>query len=132
MSISKKRLKEIGIPLISAMLIVISSLFAMGCGGSATTSISSTVSSTTSVQLINDSSIPIHYFYISPSSSGEWGPDQLGESTIVDPWESYTVHNIPCGDSYDLLVEDIFNDELAIRFDVFLSCSTTMRWTITD
>ena len=66
---------------------------------------SSGQSSTSNFYVVNDSSQIICYVYLSLSSSSEWGYDQLGDSTVVNPGETFTIYNVPYG-SYDILVED--------------------------
>lgn len=52
------------------------------------------------VVVLNQSSFTIHSLYISPTSSDEWGPDQLGED-IIPPGGTMTFTGIACG-SYDV------------------------------
>ncbi|GAB4510762.1 MAG: hypothetical protein Tsb0020_28320 [Haliangiales bacterium] len=59
----------------------------------------------------NDSSYIIDYLYITPSYSGNWGPDLLGSRSLY-PGESATV-SVDCGE-YDVLVVDEFGVECAL------------------
>jgi hypothetical protein len=87
--------------------------------------------SSATLRVANASSIRIWYLYVSPSSSGEWGPDQLG-SQILDPGEVATIRNVPCGHSYDLKVEGSSHNTLATRYGLYLSCGETFTWTLTN
>lgn len=54
------------------------------------------------VENLTDDSIC--FLYVSPTESSDWGDDQLGESTVVDPGDSWSVYEIPTG-TYDLRAE---------------------------
>ncbi len=85
------------------------------------------VSSTSSLLLVNDSSISIWYLYVSPSSSSSWGGDQLG-ANVVSPGERFTLRSIPCGQRYDLKVEGSGHATLATSYGVYFACGETMTW----
>lgn len=40
--------------------------------------------------VINNSSLDVHYFYASPSSDRQWGPDLLGENNKLDAYSQGT------------------------------------------
>jgi hypothetical protein len=52
----------------------------------------------------NNSSWDFHYVYISPSSQGEWGPDQLGNDTIPSG-SSYNFTGVGCN-TWDVKIVD--------------------------
>lgn len=57
-----------------------------------------------SFNLVNQSGRVIEQFYASPSSQQSWGPDRLGENTVVPPGQ-YVAVRLPQGEcSYDLRV----------------------------
>ena len=72
---------------------------------------SSSQISTGNFYIVNDSSQIICYVYLSLSSSSEWGYDQLGDSAVVNPGETFTIYDVPY-DTYDLLVEDCAENTL--------------------
>lgn len=53
----------------------------------------------------NISAEPIHYIYMSPSAQNTWGPDLLGESTVLDVGQSFTIQNI-VGGQWDVKIVD--------------------------
>jgi hypothetical protein len=54
--------------------------------------------------LVNDSSVAICYLYLSPSSAEDWGPDQFGEDTVLEPGATFTLTGVEPG-QYDMYVE---------------------------
>lgn len=46
---------------------------------------------TVEFQLINNSSLALHYFYTSPSNDTNWGGDLLGEDGTLEPGYNGTV-----------------------------------------
>ena len=95
--------------------------------GQNTTDLGSSTS-THSLTVINESAASICYLYISPDTSDEWGPDQLGEDNVLQAGESFEVFGIDPG-LYDLRVVTC-DDEEVIRSDVQIS--EDISWTITD
>ena len=84
----------------------------------------------TSATLIvqNDSSETIFYLYVSRSIDPDWGPDQLGSSTVIDPGESFRLEGIPCGIDYDLMATDAYDQPLATTFGNRFACGDTLTW----
>ena len=80
------------------------------------------------VKLINQSKWEIHHIFLSSSTDGEWGPDQL-EDEVLAKGASLTLKNIPC-DDYDIKVVDEDGDECVIE-KVSL-CGDDSYWKITD
>jgi hypothetical protein len=85
--------------------------------------------STATLRVQNYSDWSIWYLYVSPSVDDDWGPDQLGSSTIPSG-SSFTVTGIPCGRSYDLRAEDSGHGVMAERYGVYFACGDTMTWTL--
>ena len=80
--------------------------------------------------MVNSSSYSITELYVSPASSGSWGPDQL-PSTIA-PAGSFTVTNIPPG-SYDLrAVASNGTTFWQTTSPVSITAGGLFTWTLTD
>jgi len=80
------------------------------------------------VTIHNDSEWSIHHFFLSSSTEGEWGPDQLGDEVIKNGG-SFTLTGIPC-DEYDVRLVDEDGDECVVEaVDV---CGEDDSWLITD
>lgn len=82
----------------------------------------------------------ICFLYVSPSESSEWGDDQLGDSTVIDPGDSWSVFDVPIG-TYDLraeMCEGDFVEEAGVVLDgeytwtIFVEGATGEFMTITD
>lgn len=88
-----------------------------------------TFSDTTGVSLhvINDSSLELCYLYVSSSDSDEWGPDQLGDSTIP-AGSDFMVEGLEPG-TYDMRAEACDGSELE---EYGLDLSGDFEYTITD
>ena len=57
----------------------------------------------------NESDWDIHFLYLSPSASDEWGPDQLGDDVIISG-SRYKLKGVGCN-TYDVLIVDEDSDE---------------------
>ena len=87
-----------------------------------------------SIEVDNRSDWHIHQLFLSPSSSSDWGPDQLRDDVIMSG-DRYTLSGIAC-DTYDVRIIDEDQDEcvmseirlcksnqrLSIDNDTLLSC----------
>ena len=82
----------------------------------------------------------ICFLYVSPSESSDWGDDQLGDSTVIDPGDSWSVFDVPIG-TYDLraeMCEGDFVEEAGVVLDgeytwtIFVEVATGEFMTITD
>lgn len=62
-----------------------------------------------SIEVDNRSDWHIHQLYLSPSSSSDWGTDQLRDDVIMSG-DSYTLTGIAC-DTYDVRIVDEDQDE---------------------
>ena len=83
------------------------------------------------VQVVNNSSATICYVYISPSTSTEWGEDQLGAENTIPPGSSFTVQNIPPG-TYDFRADDCSNTQIDVEQGITVNAGQTVTWTFTD
>ena len=76
----------------------------------------------------NKSEWGIHHLYLSPEDKETWGADQLGEQ-VIEPGESFTLKNIPCGE-YDIKVVDEDGDACVIEGIVM--CKDHTHWDLTN
>jgi hypothetical protein len=76
----------------------------------------------------NKSEWGIHHLYLSPEDKETWGADQLGEE-VIEPGESFTLKNIPCGE-YDIKVVDEDGDACVIEGIVM--CKDHTHWDLTN
>ena len=90
---------------------------------------SALAASTAEVVIQNNSQWQIHNLYISPTSTDEWGEDQLGEHVIETGGGTYTLTDIPCA-AYDVRLIDEDGDECVVT-DVGL-CGGKGNWVIED
>jgi hypothetical protein len=81
------------------------------------------------VTVVNQSLWAIHELYLSSTDDSEWGPDQLGPTTVIGSGERYTIKRIPC-DTYDVKLVDEDGDECVVG-GVAL-CGAGATWVITD
>jgi len=109
-------------------------LAALACGpfGAASTPtplpptpIPPTVPPAASVTVINQTGSTICYLYVSPSTSDEWGADQLGTNNVIGAGQSFTLTVQP--GTYDLRAEDCEGNALAEQYNVALGQFT---WTV--
>ena len=87
-------------------------------------------STTSSVEIVNNSWWSIYQLYLSPTSSSEWGPDQLGAEVISSEGDTFSLNGIPC-DNYDVKIIDEDGDACEIR-GISLCGSNQERWEITN
>jgi S1-C subfamily serine protease len=78
--------------------------------------------------VVNESSRPICYAFMSPSGAQNWGEDDLEAEEIIEPGASRT-WVIPAA-TYDLLVEDCDQQTLAEEYDLDLTQGQV--YTVTD
>lgn len=60
----------------------------------------------------NKSDWAIAEFYLAPSETEDWGPDQLGEQ-IIGTGDTFTLKGVPC-DTYDVMLIDEEGDECVV------------------
>jgi len=81
------------------------------------------------VHITNKSDWEIHHFFMQPSDSEAWGPDQLGDNIIKANGGSFELNKIPC-DTYDIKLVDEDGDECVVEaVDV---CASKEGWVITS
>lgn len=81
------------------------------------------------VRITNKSDWEIHHFYMQPSDSEAWGPDQLGDNIIKASGGTFELNKIPC-DTYDVKLVDEDGDECVVEaVDV---CASQAGWVITS
>lgn len=80
------------------------------------------------VVIQNDSDWDIHYLYLSPTYSNDWGPDQLGDH-VIGSGSRYKLKGVSC-DTYDVRIVDEDADECVIT-EVAL-CIFKEEWRITN
>ncbi len=117
----------------TTMGVLLFSLLTLACaredgGGGGTTSPrviggGEPTSTTTSITFNNRSDVTVYYLYVSPSSSSDWGPDQLG-SRVLAGGESFRLNGVPCDTSYDFKFEGPGHDELLTRYEVWVACGS--------
>lgn len=80
------------------------------------------------VTVANQSEWEIHQFFLAPSDTDEWGPDQLTDN-VIGKGESFKLTSIPCN-TYDVKLVDEEGDECVVEaVDI---CGGKGTWTITS
>jgi hypothetical protein len=79
-----------------------------------------------SVKITNRSDWEIHHLFLSPTSTDDWGPDQL-QDAVLGTGESFILTGLPC-DSYDVKLVDEAGDECVVE-DVAI-CGAGEGWVI--
>lgn len=64
------------------------------------------------VVIENESDWDIHFLYLSPTSSDDWGPDQLGDE-VLSSGSRFKIKGIDC-DTYDVRIIDEDDDECVL------------------
>jgi hypothetical protein len=86
------------------------------------------LTASTSVNIVNNSSWEIHHVYLQASDQEAWSTDQLNGS-IIAPGGSYSLSNAACdGPTTKVITED--KDGCFLSSAV--SCSGSTTWTITN
>lgn len=85
-------------------------------------------SSTSGLDIVNESNVEICALFVTPSTSEEWGDNQIGSTGAVAQGETFTLTDIPVG-TYDLLAEDCQGNGLAQEFDVVFT-EEGITWTL--
>jgi hypothetical protein len=81
------------------------------------------------IHIKNKSDWEIHHFFLSPSDSEHWGPDQLGDAVIKATNGTFELHKVPC-DTYDVKLVDEDGDECVVEgVDI---CASKEGWVITS
>lgn len=64
------------------------------------------------VTIKNKSDWSITHFFLSPTETEEWGPDQLGDD-VIGTGDTFTLTGVPC-DAYDVRLVDEDGDECVV------------------
>lgn len=88
--------------------------------------VAASASADVEVKFDNKTDWSIHHMYLAPTSTEEWGPDQLGDDTI-EPGDNFTLKNIPEG-KYDFKIVDEDEDECVVA-NVSVKASETVKLT---
>jgi hypothetical protein len=80
------------------------------------------------IHIKNKSDWEIHHFFLSPSDTDKWGPDQLGNAVIATGG-TFELHKVPC-DTYDVKLVDEDGDECVVAgVDI---CASKEGWVINN
>ncbi len=89
-------------------------------------------STSATIRIINNSSYDAYWLYVSPASSGNWGPDQLRpEIIIVAGGGSRDITGVPAG-NWDLKVVSINSTHTWTLLDQPVGAPGTYTWTLWD
>jgi hypothetical protein len=102
-------------------------LFAAVCALVALPLLSSAHSSTT-VNIVNNSSRELRHVYLSHVNADDWGADQLNNATI-SPGQSFTLSDLAC-DAQQIKV--IGEDQDGCFASTVISCGESATWTMTS
>lgn len=84
---------------------------------------------TTAITITNNSNREIRHVFLSAPDQNNWGPDQLGSSSIAPNGGSVTLGSVSCdGSSIKVIAED---HDGCFSYQV-VSCSENASWTITN
>jgi hypothetical protein len=83
---------------------------------------------TTSVNIVNNSNREIRNVYLSHVSVDDWGVNQLGDATIP-PGQSFTIGNVACDQQQ---VKVIGEDQDGCFLATVVDCGSNATWTITN
>jgi hypothetical protein len=89
--------------------------------------LSSARARSTSVSVVNNSNKEIIHIYLSHADRDDWGPNQLGDSTIPSG-QSYSL-NVSCDQSQ---IKVVAEDSNGCFLSAVVSCGDTATWTITN
>lgn len=84
------------------------------------------VSSTATLEIINDGDAPICYLQISLTTATEWGPDWLGEEEVISAGTSRSFELTP--DTYDIRALDC--DQETIKEEYGIEMTGSVTWSV--
>ena len=105
------------------MAILCLSLFALAALSSARTP------TTTSVNIVNNSSREIRSVYLSHVNTDDWSSNQLSNGAVIAPGQSYNLSNVTCDQQQ---VKVIGEDQDGCFLSTVVSCGDSATWTITN
>ena len=82
----------------------------------------------TSVNIVNNSSRDVIHVYLSHVNSDDWSGNQLGDSKI-SPGQSFTLNNVACDQQQ---VKVIAEDADGCFLSTVVNCGDNATWTITN
>jgi hypothetical protein len=56
------------------------------------------------LRIANASTSDLYFIYVSPTSTDDWGPDQLDDDEILEPGQTLTLTSVGCTE-YDIRIE---------------------------
>jgi hypothetical protein len=95
--------------------------------GAATPLLSSAHSTSTSVNVVNNSSREIRNIYLSHVDVDDWSGNQLGDATIA-PGQSFSLNNVTCDQQQ---IKVIGEDQDGCFVSTVVACGDSVTWTIT-
>lgn len=99
------------------------SLFALAALSSARTP------TTTSANIVNNSSREIRNVYLSHVDADDWGGNQLSNGATIASGQSYNLSNVACDRQQ---VKVIAEDSDGCFLSTVVNCGDSVTWTITD
>ncbi len=90
---------------------------------------SAKASTTTSVNIVNNSDREIRNVYLSHVNVDDWSGNQLGNGAIIAAGQSYNLGNVACDQQQ---VKVIAEDADGCFLSTVVSCGDSATWTITN
>jgi len=84
---------------------------------------------TTSANIVNNSSREIRNVYLSHVNADDWSDNQLGNGATIAPGQSYNLSNVACDQQQ---VKVIAEDADGCFLSTVVNCSDSATWTITN
>jgi hypothetical protein len=112
----------------SASVYRLALLAAVLCAFAAAPLLSKAQPQAATIRVVNNSGFEIHYLYLSPPDSDNWGPDQLN-SSVLSPGQSFTINNVSCSGSQIKVVSE---DADGCFLSGIVACSADAVWTISQ
>src|SRR2546421_6192813 len=103
-------------------------LATLGIALFALAALSSARTTTTSVNIVNNSNKEIRNVYLSHVNVDDWGGNQLGDA-IISPGQSFALNNVACDQQQ---VKVIGEDQDGCFVSTVVSCGDSATWTITN
>jgi hypothetical protein len=82
-----------------------------------------------SIKVENNTSRVIRHLYLSPANTDDWGADQLNDSAVVNPGDSFTISNVSCPGAQ---IKVVAEDADGCFVSGVVACSGEAVWTITN
>jgi hypothetical protein len=106
------------------LMIICVALFAF-----ATTPLLSGAQTSTSVNIVNNSTRVIRNVYLSHVDSDDWSADQLANGATIGPGQSSTISNLACDQTQ---VKVIAEDQDGCFLSTVINCGDSATWTVTN